>query len=109
MPAQATLRRFGLTYRSIDCMFGRMRITVRLDDHLLSQARRCAAAAGKTLTALLEEALREKLGRRAGRPRRRPVRLRTCDGTGALPGVDLDDSASLLDRMATRGVRNRLG
>jgi hypothetical protein len=40
---------------------------------------------------------------------RTTVRLRTCDGTGALPGVDLDDSASLLDRMATRGVRNRLG
>jgi hypothetical protein len=76
-----------------------MRTTVRLDDPLLSQAKQCAAASGKTLTAVLEEALREKLARRAGKPGRKPVRLRTCDGTGALPGVDLDDSASLLDPM----------
>jgi len=42
---------------------------------------------------------REKIARRAQPPRRRPVRLPT-DGDGGLqPGVDLDDSAALLDRM----------
>lgn len=76
-----------------------MRTTVRLDEHLLAEAKRLAAASGKTLTSVLEDALREKLARRAAKGRRKPVRLRTCDGTGVLPGVDLDDSASLLDVM----------
>lgn len=76
-----------------------MRTTVRLDEHLLKQARQYAMASGKTLTAVLEEALRETLARRSASPRRRAVRLRTCDGSGVLPGVDLDDSAALLERM----------
>ena len=76
-----------------------MRTTVRLDEHLLAQAKQLAAASGKTLTSVLEEALREKLARRAANGRRKPVRLRVCDGGGVLPGVDLDDSSSLLDAM----------
>lgn len=76
-----------------------MRTTVRLDEHLLAQAKQLAAASGKTLTSVLEEALREKLARRANGGRRKSVRLRVCDGGGVLPGVDLDDSSSLLDVM----------
>ena len=74
-----------------------MRTTVRLDDHLLAQAKQYAAASGKTLTAVLEDALRESLARRARPARRRRVRLRTFNGGGLCPGVDLDDSAALLD------------
>ena len=74
-----------------------MRTTVRLDEHLLAQAKQVAAASGKTLTAVLEEALRESLARRSRVAPRRRVRLRTFDGGGLCPGVDLDDSASLLD------------
>ncbi len=76
-----------------------MRTTVRLDEQLLAQAKQLAAVSGKTLTSVLEEALREKLARRAASGRRKPVRLRVCDGVGLLPGVDLDDSSSLLDVM----------
>jgi hypothetical protein len=76
-----------------------MRTTVRLDEHLLAQAKQYAAASGKTLTAVLEDALREALARRNTATRPKPVRLRTCDGTGVLPGVDIDDSASLLELM----------
>ena len=76
-----------------------MRTTIRMDEHLLAQARQYAAASGKTLTAVLEEALRESLARRASLPRRKPVRLRTVKGTGTLPGIDLDDSAALLQAM----------
>lgn len=78
-------------------MLRRMRTTVRLDDHLLARARRYAAENGQTLTALLESALREKLGRRRQRAGRAPVRLHTVSGSGMRPGVDLDDSAALLD------------
>ena len=40
-----------------------MRTKVRLDDALLKAAKASAAAAGLTLTALIEEALRRRLGR----------------------------------------------
>ena len=76
-----------------------MRTTVRLDEHLLHQAKQHAVASGTTLTAVLEQALRESLARRAAAARLEPVRLKTFRGGGVRPGVDLDDSASLLDIM----------
>jgi hypothetical protein len=76
-----------------------MRTTVRLDPHLLIQAKRRAAEQGRTLTSLLEEALGESLSRRAAQGSARPVRLKTVKGGVLRPGVDLDDSASLLERM----------
>jgi hypothetical protein len=76
-----------------------MRTTVRLDEHLLQQAKQHAVASGMTLTAVLEQALRESLARRPAAGRLAPVRLKTFRGSGVRPGVDLDDSASLLDLM----------
>lgn len=76
-----------------------MRTTVRLDEHLLQAAKQQAAASGQTLTALLEQALRESLARRPAAARSAPVRLKTFRGGGVRPGVDLDDSASLQDLM----------
>jgi hypothetical protein len=80
-----------------------MRTTVRLDDHLLDQARQEAAARGLTLTALLEQGLRLMLARSQHAPERRRVTLPVCQaGGGTLPGVDLDDSAALLDLLERR-------
>jgi hypothetical protein len=76
-----------------------MRTTVRLDEELLASAKRLAAESGRTLTSVLEDALREMLARRSQRPARRPVRLKTVKGDGVRPGVDLDDTAALLDLM----------
>lgn len=76
-----------------------MRTTVRLDDDLLTQAKQVAAVSGKTLTAVLEDALRESFARRDRIGPRRRVRLPTFDGGGTCPGVDLDDGSSLLDLM----------
>ena len=76
-----------------------MRTTVRLDDRLLAEVKKYAAETGRTLTSVLEDALRETLARREARVKRRPVRLRTVKGNGLQPGVDLDDAASLLDLM----------
>jgi hypothetical protein len=76
-----------------------MRTTVRLDDDLLREAKRHAAATGRTLTALIEDALRETLGRRRERGSRSPLKLKTVGGSGTQPGVDLDDSSVLLDLM----------
>ena len=76
-----------------------MRTTIRLDDELLAQAKQLAAQSGRTLTAVIEDALREALARRQQAQKRPRVRLPTFAGQGLLPGVDLDDSASLLDLM----------
>lgn len=76
-----------------------MRTTVRLDEHLLAKAKKHAAESGKTLTSVLEDALRESLARRYVHAKSKPVRLKTVKGGGVRAGVDLDDSASLLDVM----------
>lgn len=77
-----------------------MRTTVRLDPGLLDRAREAAAEQGETLTSLIERGLRLVLARGQGGPSRRRVRLPVSRATGGtLPGVDLNDSAALLDVM----------
>ena len=76
-----------------------MRTTIRLDEHLLVEVKKLAAHTGTTMTAVIEDALRQRL------PRRGPLRLgakgklTTFRGKGLRPGVDLDNSAGLLDLM----------
>jgi hypothetical protein len=90
-----------LTYICRFDMLRCMRTTVRLDESLMKDAKKAAAESGRTLTAVIEDALRESLSRRRGGGPRRRVRLPTFAGRGVLPGVDLDDTAALLDRMET--------
>lgn len=74
-----------------------MRTTVNLDDNLLRDAKQAAARSGRTLGALIEDALRVSLLRTEERGHE-PVRLLTVPG-GQRPGVDLSDNAALLDLM----------
>ncbi len=76
-----------------------MRTTIRLDDQLLADARSLALRSGTTLTAMIEEALRESIARRRQAPVTQRVELPTFRGDGLQPGVDLDDSSALLDLM----------
>ena len=76
-----------------------MRTTVRLDDDLLRQAKAFAARTGRTLTAVIEDGLREALARHLGRQGQPPAALPTFKGKGLRPGIDLDDTAGLLDIM----------
>ena len=76
-----------------------MRTTIRIDEQLLKEAKQLAARSGKSLTSVIEDALREALSRQKVPRPREPVRLPTFRGKGLLPGVDLDDSAALLDLM----------
>lgn len=77
-----------------------MRTTIRLDDELLKEAKRRAAENGTSLTSLIEESLRERLSRgHTPIAARRCVRLKAAGSGGLQPGVNLDDTASLLDTM----------
>ncbi len=76
-----------------------MRTTIRLDEDLMAEVKLRAARTGKTLTAVIEDALRESLARQKRSSDRKPVKLITVSGNGLQPGVDLDDSAALLTLM----------
>ncbi len=81
-------------------MLRHMRTTVRLDPGLLARAKREATRRHTTLTALIEDGLQLALAqseRTAPRPR---VSLPVSNvGGGTLPGIDLNDTPALLDRM----------
>ena len=84
-------------------MLRRMRTTVRLDEALLARARKEAARRQTTLTSLIEQGLELVLRRPMKSVTHRPVVLPECRaGGGTLPGVDLNDSARLIDRMEDR-------
>ena len=76
-----------------------MRTTIRLDDQLLANVKKLAAETDRSLTSVIEDALREMLARAKKTGERPPVSLTTVSGNGLMPGVDLDDSAGLLDLM----------
>lgn len=78
-----------------------MRTTIRLNARLLAEAKKLAADTNRTLTKVIEDALREVLARRR-RPPRRAVSLTVVGGRGVNPGIDLDDSAALLAAMEGR-------
>lgn len=75
-----------------------MRTTVTIDDDLLKRVKQVAADEDKTVSDLLNEALRERLARqpRARKTRWEPV---TYDRGKLQPGVDLSDNAGLRDLM----------
>ena len=76
-----------------------MRTTIRLDEQLLAEAKKRASESGRTLTAVIEDALRESLARKSEPRQGQPIRLKTVVGDGLRPGADLDDAAALLDLM----------
>lgn len=87
------------------------RTTVRLPSDLLDRARRKAAAEGRTLTALIEDGLRQVVAGDPGSlPERRLPRISEAGG-GLMPGIDLtslsaiqeDEDAASLRRLRTSG------
>jgi hypothetical protein len=79
-----------------------MRTTLDIDDAVLRQAKKIAAEEGKTLTRVVEEALRERI---APRPRgRKRFKLALLTKKGRLvPGTNLADRDALYERMEGRG------
>ena len=75
-----------------------MRTTLDLDDELLRTAKKTAAEHGITLTRLMEDALRATIWKPEERLTER-IELPTFSGRGVRAGVDLTDSAGLLEIM----------
>ncbi len=81
-----------------------MRTTIKIDDQLLAQAKTRAAESGRTLSSVVEEALREALARRAAPRSQKVPMMQVYRGGRMMPGVDLDDSAALLEEMERAGA-----
>jgi plasmid stability protein len=75
-----------------------MRTTVDLPDDLLSAAKERAAREGRSLSDVVGDAIRNSFARTAETVHQQ-VELPTFGGSGLQPGIDLDDSAALLDLM----------
>jgi hypothetical protein len=71
-----------------------------MQDRLLHEAKIEAAKKKISLTAFIQEAVEEKLGHgKLSSESVHDFKIITFKGTGTNPGVDLDNSASLLDLM----------
>ena len=79
-----------------------MRTTLDIDDRVLRQAKKLAAEEGKTLTLIIEEALRDRLSPRTRVRKRFKIRLLTKTGR-IIPGTNLADRDLLYERMEGRG------
>ena len=76
-----------------------MRTTIRLSDLLLKAAKQAALDRNISLTKLIEEALQAELSEPNRPSLKRSFQLVTFGGKGLQPGVDVDDSAALLETM----------
>jgi len=79
-----------------------MRTTINIDEHLLKEARQVSLRTNRSVSEIIEEGVRIylKQGKRKGTASE--ISLVTFGERGPLPGVDLDDSATLLGtRIAT--------
>ncbi len=74
-----------------------MRTTLNIDDQLLNLVKHQAVEQGISLSAVIENLLRQTLLKPSAE--RKSVRLVTAAGSGVKPGVDLDNGRSLLDIM----------
>jgi len=79
-------------------MVSHMKTTLQIDDEVMARLRREAARTGRTMSELVESALRLMLGRKRDRPALPP--LPSFDSGGAL--VDVSDREALLDAMERR-------
>ena len=76
-----------------------MRTTIQLDDELLAEAKQLAARTGRTLTGIVEDALRAMLAGQQDTAEHFQVRLTTVSGNGLQADVSLERGAVLLDLM----------
>ena len=74
-----------------------MRTTLTIDSQVLAEFKKRAAESHRTISGLIEEALREHLSRERDRAATRPLDFPIVGGGGVAPGVDLSSNAALTD------------
>ncbi len=85
-----------------------MRTTLTIDSRVLAEFKKRAAETHRTLSGLIEDALREHLSRGRDQAATRPLDFPIVGGGGVAPGVDLSSNTALagyLDRV--EGVYER--
>lgn len=82
-------------------MFICMRTTLNLEDELMRTLKRRAAETGRTMTELIEEAVREMLAQPREQPGEREFPWVTVRGR-VRTGIDITDRDSLLEAMEGR-------
>jgi plasmid stability protein len=75
-----------------------MRTTIRIDDELYREVKTQAARSGRTVAAVLEDAVRRGLNPAEGRAGGRYT-VRTTGKGGLRPGVDLSSNAAVAEAM----------
>ena len=74
-----------------------MRTTVTIDDDLYREIKKRAACSGRTVGAVLEDAVRESIARSSDN--RKPLRIKAYGRGGARPGIDLSSNASIQEAL----------
>jgi hypothetical protein len=64
-----------------------MRTTIRINDQLLIEIKQYAARSGQTLTAVIEDALRQMIDRQKQSEKRKKVKLLTVQGMALFRGL----------------------
>lgn len=87
-----------------------MPTTINLEEEPLTRAKVVAGREHRTLSGVVEDALRQALAQPASVKLRPPIEVPAFESNGLLPGVDLDDSDALVELMDDRdGVARRQG
>lgn len=82
---------------SSDAKVSNVRTTIRIDDALYREVKQRAASSGRTVAAVLEDAVRRGLNpTRASQDR---FKVQTTGTGGLKPGVDLSSNAALAEAM----------
>jgi len=76
-----------------------MRTTVRIDDELYRELKAAAAASGRTVAAVLEDAVRVGVRHARGRAEAGAFSVTPFGGSGVLPGIDLTSNAGLYEAL----------
>ncbi len=79
-------------------MLKHMRTTLNIDPEIMSLVRKRAAESGKTITEIVEQALRKEVSGEAPRERRFTLKWRAVAGR-TQPGIDLADRDTLYNAM----------
>jgi Arc/MetJ family transcription regulator len=79
----------------LDAKMSIMRTTIRIDDALYRDVKQKAAGSGRTVAAVLEDAVRVGLQPQLANPE--PYRVHAGGRGGLRPGIDLSDNSTIAE------------